>query len=174
VASQGPFNAGAGRGTPAVWINPSNVTADDGSTADNSTDSGGQLIGYTFGFSIPVGATITGIEVGIKRFADAASGISDSLISLDNGSAIGSNKAGAGDWSTTPTTITYGGPGDTWGLTLNSTDVNDPNFGVQLKVNWSAGHMASVDVMTMKIYYDPPTPMIVEGEDVVQHVRTNW
>ncbi len=77
----GPRNAGAGAtsGSGTGWTNPGGITADDTSyaTVGVSSWSGSTseyLQGTNYGFNIPAGATIDGIQVVIWRQSDSSSG----------------------------------------------------------------------------------------------------
>ena len=72
MASQGPnFPTAASTTTVSStgWTNPTNIEAEDGSSATWSLGTispSATLIGSSYGFSIPAGATITGIQVDCK------------------------------------------------------------------------------------------------------------
>jgi hypothetical protein len=62
------------------WTNPGRITADDNSEARadiNDLDESRYLRGTDFGFLIPAGATINGIEVRIERDAETANRLRD-------------------------------------------------------------------------------------------------
>lgn len=163
--------AGAGADDNAVgtlaWSNPGNITADDGSNAEATASSDVQthyLKATSFGFSIPTDATVDGIEVTIDRHCDF-----DSLqrYTLDNivrlvisGSVSGDNKADtANKWPTTPTTKSYGGASDLWGLgSVSPSTLNASNFGVVLSADVYQGIVdthARVDYIQVTVHYTP-------------------
>lgn len=153
VATYGPNYAStcATSGSPA-WTNPSNATANDGSFA-TVTVAGftGTLTWTGFGFAVPTGSTIDGIEVDVwvKTTSPGTSG--DNLARLViGGSQAGSNMAVGTALSSGGAILTYGGPTDLWGLTPSVSDVNASNFGFA----WQAGGSAtiSVDYARIKIY----------------------
>lgn len=82
MPTQGPNIAGTGatdnaRSAGAVaWTNPSNITADDGTYATVSLDTqtSHDLIASNFGFTLPAGAVVQGIQIGIEAKADATGG----------------------------------------------------------------------------------------------------
>lgn len=111
-----------------------------------------------FGFSIPGGAIIDGIEVTIEKRAEDDDDVYDVIVQLlKNGSLVGDNYARTwDDWNDDSWQVDdYGGPSDLWGTTWGAADINNANFGVAL-VCWNdAGHTnwARVDYMRITVYY---------------------
>ena len=119
------------------------------------------------GLSIPVGSTIDGIEVRIKRkgldYTTHNSDIRDSVLRLHvSGTMSGDDNA---DTDTTwPTSnafgATVGGPTDDWNAGYDRADLIGATFGVQLSVanveTVDAYGSAFVDVLQIKIYYTVP------------------
>lgn len=148
--------AGSGSG----WTNSGNITADDGNTADiASTPSGSpNLIASSFGFNIPTGRTILGVEVKVERHATGNFSTTTFWedVVLYNGSDLGNDKAPGGSWTGTPTVDTIGGAADTWGASLTPAIVNSTSFGVRMKVaatGLESGHTAHIDYVTMRVWY---------------------
>jgi len=115
-----------------------------------------------YGFAIPSGSIILGIEVKIIRWANGSSGgITDNEVKIANSdNSYGDvNKAKLGNWEATNTPSIYGGPEDTWELPPEDIDISSLNstlFGIALSANITAGpgfDLASVDCIQMKIYY---------------------
>lgn len=145
MASQGPNSPGTaandtGVGTVA-WSNINNIKVEDAAVSYTSFSSGGTVYSnYAkatgFGFSIPSGATIDGIQVDIKRKAsisNASYNASDNIVKMvKGGTVVGTNKAVAGNWSTTLAYTTYGGATDLWGESWTDTDINGSTFGAVL------------------------------------------
>ena len=159
-----------------AWTNKDNILLEESTpayatasfqgpafTSGNSVT--GTLQGTNFGFAIPQGATINGIQVSIKRFAStstANNNVKDNSIRLidKDGVVVGSNHAiSATNWLTANTTIvTYGSATDNWGInTWERTDINDSNFGISLSstiyAQFSATVTASVDYMKITVFY---------------------
>lgn len=157
------------------WTNPNYIIADDSSYASqkHNKDSPNKtpIAGFNFNLSsIPVGATISGIEVVINRYHPTASNCTDSLVSLGmitrtwlpqgevwnyTFTVAGDNKASASYWETSLTDKTYGGSSDLWntGYTRNDIVGTDyPFLGVILKAAFTAGD-AYVDYFKIKVYY---------------------
>ncbi len=86
-----------------------------------------------FGFNIPVGATIAGIEVTLLTTGsdepDGGHGVS---LSKDGTIAAGSTNVVSGSWSTG--TVTIGGPSELWGTTWTAAELNTANFGLIIQI----------------------------------------
>ena len=142
------------------WINPGNVTADDGNEATitnyDSDEFEQTLRSHTYGFAIPGGATIDGIEVIVRRRnSSGGGGVADDVIRLAKaGVAVGDNKSTGVVWPTSEAPITYGTPTDLWGTTWTPADINDPGFGLTLNpLNTGNAQNAQVDYIQIIVYY---------------------
>ena len=174
AATAGPNLAGTGGtsgtcngSTTFCWTSPGNITANDGVNAQvvlGASGASNELQGTNFGFAIPVGSTINGITVEIKK--QAVSGIGNptdvDVTILKGGVATGTNlgHTGAGNgWLSAGGIDTYGGSSSLWGVTWTPADINATNFGVQIScVEWTggAGTTAGVDFIRITITYTPP------------------
>ena len=142
-----------------VWATVDNAKVNDTSYATNS---GGipdthYLKATAFGFAIPAGATINGIQVGITRKANDSSKFAyadDNIVKLVQGGAVvGNSKASAGTkWPTADGTVTYGTTSDLWGATWTDSQINASNFGVVLSANTNSV-TASVNFISVTITY---------------------
>lgn len=163
MASQGPNNPGtlandAAAGTVA-WSNPSNAASsnDSDATASLQSSSSQYLKATNFGFSLPAGAIVTGVQVEVERACFSAGQYSDAAVRIVKGGVIGStDRSAGGTWPTSDTVQAYGGAGDLWGETLTDSDVEASTFGVALRVSRSGGVTpanAEVDHVKMTVYY---------------------
>jgi len=125
-----------------AWANAGNITADDGS---NATVSGRRLSaaqsdslrGTSFGFSIPVGATIDGIVFEVQwsaSYNNTTSFVEANLIRLVKASSPVGNTEDFGGMPTSLTTSTIGTSSYLWGTTWSVSDINDSGFGVQVSM----------------------------------------
>ncbi|MCZ2460881.1 MAG: lamin tail domain-containing protein, partial [Chitinophagales bacterium] len=164
---------GTSSGTPA-WNNPTRVNAADGSSSTtngiNRNSNSGTLNATNFNFStIPNNATITGIQVTIRRSGSVTNAINDGSVKLIvGGVAVGTNNASKsdqpGNWGTTLTAANYGSSNNLtayWGVTLSGSDVNVNNtsFGlafVARNTTGTNGRTASIDYIRMTITYTVP------------------
>jgi hypothetical protein len=150
-------NAGGG-----AW---DTLTGDEVDTSDDvRARYDGTILGFSdwlyphdFGFSIPAGATIDGIELSVERHFTTNS-IVDNGVFVYDGTAQDGDDKGAVAWTQdTDTTDTYGGAADDWNTNLTPAEVNGSGFGVQFSVNGTFFGMgiAFVDHVQMKITYTP-------------------
>lgn len=153
-------DAGNGDG----WTNPTRIENDNtlyavGSSFSSGFGASGDLKATGYGFSIPAGAAINGVEYTIKRTQEASfpsHAFEDATVSLIKAGIIsGNNKAILSNWSLSTTTVVYGSSVDLWGLTLTSTDVNSPTFGADFNGQQSGASNAGGDVYYIKltVYY---------------------
>lgn len=142
----GPRAPGTGADSNAVgtvtWSVPTNVLIEDAAVAQASSGSGNPITHYlkatNFGFTLPTGATVTGITVRVKRdFQDVDLGVNsfavDSAVKIikSDGSVSTTNRADASThWPTSLAFASYGGTTDLWGETWTKDDINSANFGV--------------------------------------------
>lgn len=158
TAGTGENNAGIGA---TAWTTPGNITANDGTNLAtcNAAASSQYLVARNFGFTVPTGSTINGIDVFIE--ATEHSGGTEALkarLQNDLGALIGTEKASSISGNISGTTMVlyeYGGTTDVWGATLTPAIVNDPDFGVRF---WfTTAHDVRVDYVAMDIYYTEPS-----------------
>ncbi|WP_313342820.1 VWA domain-containing protein, partial [Sedimentibacter sp.] len=170
-----------GTGSPAGsgtnWNNSGRIVSNDNNYASVSLSSSGTsryLKGSNYGFNIPDGATIDGIEVIIGRYSSTGilgGRIRDSEVKLvKNGDVQAANKAATTtDWPNGEGAARYGDSNDLWNTSWTPADINNNNFGVVLSVRNNADYerTAYVDYMQIKVYYteqpeDPPTEEDIE------------
>ncbi len=174
AATFGPSNAGAGANVTGVgsvnWSNAGFIIADDTNYATatlGASATSRYLQGTNYGFAIPTGATINGIQVSIMReTSDVTLGasIDDNIVRLVKaGTIVGDNKATSADWPTSMTAASYGGPSDLWGTTWTAAEINASNFGVVLSI-LNEGIVTSrtgrVDYMQITVTYTLSTGTI--------------
>ncbi|XOB40392.1 MAG: IPT/TIG domain-containing protein [Candidatus Nealsonbacteria bacterium] len=185
AASEGPNSPSSavedttGIGTVS-WTGYTNVYASDDSRATASLDKA--IISYYikatgFGFSIPTGATINGIEVEIERSeAETDGNIKDNSVKIVKGGTIsGDEKADTVTaWPTNDADAyaTYGGSTDLWGVSWTAEDINSADFGVAIAAkNTVPGkptiETAQVDHIRITVTYTPfvLTTTIANGTD---------
>lgn len=169
-------------------------------SADNSFTTAATLItlfsGQTanlqatnFGFNIPAGATICGIEVQVKKMANNVGIIPIVLLEsyvtdlnvqiIKGGTLIGDNYAQPAHWANASNNYaTYGGNGDTWNVgSLTAADVNASNFGVSFsaEINDLASLLPSVNIdhIDMTIHYIPPITLELKPTNVSNTKKNN-
>lgn len=154
--------AGAGAtvntGSGPVWTDPGNITADDATNASSSvfaSATSDDLKASNFGFSIPGGATIDGIEV---RAQLAASFGPDNYVYVNVGkddSTLATNKNPGVATTTTPTNYDSGGSSDLWGLSWTAAEINASTFQVRIRTQNGSFLNSLCDAIWAKIYYTP-------------------
>ena len=154
----------------ALWNDPTNALLSDNSYASSEVSNWrtGLLLLRGFGFSMPVGATINGIEVKIERNRTGTPGaeIRDNLICLiRDGVCNTENKARIDAWPDTNDAVaTYGGPTDLWASAWTPALING-NFGVGIAAEGTS--TARVDHATITVWY---TPFAQEKTDTTTEV----
>lgn len=148
------------------WTNPTNIEVNDGIPAysimiPNNFGLSGDLFAKGFGFSIPTGATISGVTVEISEKCQTGffSNCQDLTVELLKGGIYsGNNKANVTSWATSTTTVPYGGSSDLWGNTFTVSDINSANFGVGFNIfnSGSSSCTAYVDFVRITITYTLP------------------
>jgi hypothetical protein len=148
-----------------AWTNPDYAKTDDANNADlvlTSVTYGDYLKLTNFGATVPVGATITGIQVQIyhtRTYVD----IHDNIVKLvRDGTIEGTNKASPTQWvgSGSYEMFTYGNSTDLWGLTWTVAQANSANTGLVLSPKCTnTNGWAYVDYMNIKFYYMVGTGM---------------
>jgi hypothetical protein len=171
--SEGPLNPSAGANTSCPFAYSSavdympaaNVTASDDQYATAShcdcCDQNTRCLESTsFGFSIPLTATINGIVVEVEKHASANSMVQDNGVRIiKNGSTAGNDHLLATPWPAADAWSTYGSPTDPWGVAWMPADINASNFGVAIAsisytCNGNGGAMISyIDNIRITVYY---------------------
>lgn len=157
IAGQGTNVGGIG---DFAWGTPENITANDNVRATANTLATGTVSNYlrasSFGFTVPSGATIRGIEVQIDRGHSGGTSTSDNAARIVMGGVIGSvDRSISGNWAAAETLVTYGSSTDLWGLGWTADDINSAGFGFALSVN-SVLTISRVDYVQIKVHYDLP------------------
>jgi hypothetical protein len=174
-SSQGPRNGStfttvAIAGSSATWSNPSNAQTVNSVYSVNSANlplTGNYtdyIVATNFGFTIPAGNQIDGIQVRITRLEDNANA-RDFRVRLVKGGVIGTTDLISGtNWPSTNTTRVHGTSTDLWGNTWTLSDINASNFGVAVAVQRSSNSAtpigARIDNIRVTVYYSTPPPAL--------------
>jgi hypothetical protein len=164
LAQQGPSlptgatgNTNTVGGGTRVWANPGNITLADSvdaiATFLAAAASSDDLIGFAFGFTVPLTATIDGIllEINYQQTAGLGSVNEKNVRLLRAGVASGSDFSTAATLPGTAATVSYGGASNLWGTTWTPTDINDTNFGACFVCQDNSGLAASAGVDFFRI-----------------------
>ena len=157
------------------WTNPGRITADDNSEARadiNDLDESRYLRGTDFGFLIPAGATINGIEVRIERDAETANRLRDlEVFLMKSGTIAGDNKAVlTGSYSKSTVNVDYGGGSDLWNTTWTPAEINATNFGISFRcwkyATQDNARWVDIDKIQIRVTYtpDPTAPVTLSSK----------
>jgi len=161
--------------------NPSNAHADDSANAvDNNSGSGTSTSCtstskdkhrfFNYGFSIPAGATISGIEVRLDARADSTSNSPKMCVQLSwDGGATWTAAKSTATLGTSIGTFILGNTTDTWGRTWSPADFSNANFRVRvIDVSSSTSRDFFLDWVAVRVTYNggtgstltPPPPTL--------------
>jgi len=170
------------------WVNPGNAAANDGSLTTStfivqagSSGAGTEmLLATNFGFTIPDGARIDGVQVTYEMSRSGGTlGTFEYVGRMVLGGTIkNTNKADIATPGTFTGNKVYGGPTDLWGETLTSALINATDFGmvtgaqvVSIGPNTDSG-LANVDVIDLTVYYTViPPPITISAFTDVSSTR---
>ena len=125
---------------------------------------------FNYGFSIPAGATIAGIEVRLDARADSTGSSPRMCVQLSwDGGATWTAARATGTLGTTMSTFVLGSPTDTWGRTWTPANLSDASFRVRvINVASSTSRDFSLDWVAVRVTYSggglsspAPTPTSV-------------
>jgi hypothetical protein len=146
--------------------NPTRVYTDNNSFATdaNSGSGNGTLCTgtdkdkhrfYNYGFSLPSGGTINGIEVRLDAKIDSQVGAPFMCVQLSwNGGTSWTTAKSTAMLNTSEGTFILGGSADTWGRTWSDTNFSDANFRVRvINVASNTSRTFSLDWAAVKVYY---------------------
>ncbi|MEI6498479.1 MAG: GLUG motif-containing protein, partial [bacterium] len=156
--------SGAGAGTNATygghsWADPGYIISDDSSYATSNLTAISQKTDYlkaqNFGYAIPTGAVINGIQFDIKRTANSANFLDDTIKVIKADGSFGSSNLATSDTWNGVTEKTYGSTTAKWGETWTPAAINNSNFGLVVAASSSnTGSMTgSVDYITSTVTY---------------------
>ncbi len=140
-----------------AWTTPENVYSTDETYAISPEGTNGDWESYGgFGFSIPSGATINGIELTVTGHHTHSSSINYTVqfrVSGNDGTSYSSSK-GVPSWAqgTTDKTSILGGSSDLWGLEWTADSFSNTNFRVIMGNQYSI-IQAYVNSFQIKVYY---------------------
>lgn len=144
------------------FANPGNAFASDNVWANEARNNDSHIY-YNHGFSIPAGATINGMIIGVEGYIDVTLLLNgdtidvQAQISINAGSSYSTAKTNS--WFYDVPGINqyneYGGAADLWGLTPTDTSFTDANLRVRYTVTnlTDLNETMYIDMVRMKVYY---------------------
>jgi hypothetical protein len=154
------------------WLNPNNLLADDGvfttiviAGAQSVPFIMGQALDFSF---IPPGSRILGLSVRVKGLSSVANSAYFANLQLLIPDATATNgyhysfqdKGGntpGNTLSAANTSYTFGSSADLWGEVITPAMLQDPRFGVFIKMRATAASTLSLDCLTVTVTYVPPS-----------------
>lgn len=170
-------------GSDYDFNNPLNILADDISFSQASSvfslfsKQTEYLQAKDFGFTIPTGATICGIEVTVVKRATnllpILAYVKDHRVRvIKNNAFTPDDKANPAEWSSSETYTSYGGVNELWGTTWSPTDINNNTFGfsisAEIVTTVSLFPSARIDHISMTVHYLDPT--VLPAHSIQFHV----
>lgn len=112
-----------------------------------------------FGFNIPSGAVILGVQVSFNvQSQSTTTGTVAGVALWHSGVQLGTAKAPATPITVIPGQIvTYGLGTDTWGATLTPAILNDPSFGFAISCSFDTIRVFLTQAFTMRVFYFIPS-----------------
>jgi hypothetical protein len=173
-----PASGPAGPNSPATlvddatvgtraWSNPTNAASSDNTYATVAGDGSGDTLqshylkATNFGFSIPGGATISGIVVEVEAKDDGLATNKINIVRLVKANAIQPTSRASDSpaaLTTTDTYKVYGSSSQLWGQTWTDADINASTFGVVVAAQLDflgSGVVStvSIDHIRITVYY---------------------
>jgi hypothetical protein len=110
---------------------------------------------YNYGFSIPSGVTIRGVEVRLDAMADSTTGSPMICVQISwNGGTTWTTAKTTATLGTTMQTFTLGSSTDAWGRTWGVNDFSNANFRVRvIDVSSNTARDFSLDWVAVRVHY---------------------
>jgi len=126
------------------------------STSYTSTQKDRHLF-YNYGFNIPAGATINGIEARLDARIDRANGTRNIYVQFSwDGGTSWTTALSTASLTTSEVTYTLGGATNTWGRTWNASDFSNTNFRVRvIDVANNTSRDFYLDYLAINVTYTP-------------------
>lgn len=145
-------------GGDCSWANLNNILSEALGDTTCDTDAFTDTYGVrNYGFALPdYTDSIDGVGVAIKRSCESSGDCEENIIQLIiDGTGAGDNKATATAWGSTSTYAYYGSDSDTWGNTLNYSQINSQYFGVKFRGEGTdrRPHKLEMDVIKVNVTY---------------------
>ena len=177
-------------GSTHTWATVTNaVRSDDIRTSTGNLPSSGDKSTYIkmtdWGFTIPAGSAIDGIEVWIEKSTDNTSKTYDDHVYIVKAGIIGGtafdDKRDVSAWAGAEAYFLHGSTSDLWGETWTVAEINASDFGVAFAAKRTGGGpqtvIPNVDHVRITISYTGPLPIKLisfTGEPLQGKVKLAW
>jgi hypothetical protein len=123
---------------------------------------------FDYGFAIPAGSAIAGIEVRLRARADSTSGAPRMCVQLSgDGGATWTAAKATSTLGTAPTTFTLGGATDTWGRTWNAGHFANASFRLRIiNIASSTSRDFFLDAIAVRPHVTTPGPATLSALSV--------
>ena len=144
VIGTGNTTGNVNYGSSNNWANPNRANLSD-DLHSRVQLANGEVSKYLevsdYGYVIPPGATIDGIQVSIEGFQESflADFADASIVLMKNGVPVGIDHAGTGYYDDKDYVNIYGSSTDLWGETWTPADIMNPGFGALYAVQRNSG-----------------------------------
>ncbi len=149
------------------WANPRNANSSDAIYAIATSPGNGSqqqtvyLKVTNFGFSIPAGATITGIQARIDKNTNSTTANDTGVYLVKDGAIGGTNHQNASAWpQNSEITALYGSSTDLWGAQWSPGDIDNASSGIAFSASRMTGtgsRVLEVDYVNLTVYYSTAT-----------------
>lgn len=189
---QGPLNGSTFTtvnipGSGQTWTNASNVSASDNiyATFGNLPNPAGAFTDYLvvtgFGFSVPPGATISGIVVEVERSDPNGRTADNSIRIVKNGVISASEYGNSATYSFSDNSQSFGNAGELWGESWTAADINSPSFGIAISAKRSVSSGTTggrIDNIRIAVFFDfitlPVDLLLFRGGRKNNVVQLSW
>ena len=176
TASPGTMANDSAVGTVA-WSNSDNAKVSDDSYALTDSMDGVVSTNYlkatNFGFSIPIGATINGVEVGVEQKFTGTPTAGNLKVKLVKGGVVSGDFSDVLSISDVDTYVLQGGSTDLWENTLTAVDINSSTFGCVYYIeDANGGFVVSVDHIRTTVYYTETSSSTIAGVQTIQGIQS--
>lgn len=166
-------------GTGNSWVDAANYKYEpDGQVATCQNTRSKGLIGVSFGFTIPDGATPVQAKARIRRKRTGGTSVYDYAVRMWKLGPVGNNEADTADnWDTDFVTKEYDGSEHSdplWGMggTWGPSDFRDTLFGFTLQVDMAGQPVAEADAIEAELKYE--TDNVWWGDFFPEPSKNRW
>ena len=154
----GPSNPTSTAGSGANWTNAVNALTSNTVYATFTGTTQQYLLLTNYGFAIPAGSTINGVQVSVKGMSSGGNPAARTIqVALTTDGSTVAGTAKTQQLAATDAAYTLGTTADVWGATLTQALVNGTSFGVMIRDNDTTSNGTfSIDVATITVTYTLP------------------
>ena len=121
-----------------AWQIHSATNSQDGGFASKesaTSEPSDWLVAHGFGFALPDGASVLGISLRVSRELTEGVVRDHAVRLVKHDQILDGDRAAPDDWAAGIAKVDYGNWNDSWGTTWTTAEINDPSFGVALRIH---------------------------------------